>query len=480
MFAITLEPLVFMRALGELIVNGAQTTTDLLFWKICHLEQNHTEEICSNLTYYETIKDDVQRQANDIQMVTSWLRSGPALIYTLFAGSLADDFGFKPFILLPCIGTLVSDIGNAKYYANFINYLKSYIFIGMLINCIFIEEVPLQFFYFESLGAFFGGTAVFYLGVYGYGTSVSQAKARASTLARYDGMETLGLIFGTLLSPVILQRFNPTAVYICKIGTTLFVILYLIFLVKEPKRNYERVRKSKAQMVIQPLVDMIKAIFKTRPNKLHILLAIQFYCFGSYWFAVNEKQLRYLYLNKTLDFDGVDFAWITVFTTSINTVGLLLVLPFLSYMCQMHDTFIQTIVITGETIGCFLYAFSTEVWQVYGSTGVMELLGYCKYGLVRSIMSKCVEPDETGKMFSALAILCAAMPLAGNPAFRQLYDSTLDTFPAAEVLLAGSIYCISALLNLILYTQRWRINLDTSGKSSKEIEPNTEYSISHM
>ena len=134
MFAITLEPLVFMRALGELIVNGAQTTTDLLFWKICHLEQNHTEEICSNLTYYETIKDDVQRQANDIQMVTSWLRSGPALIYTLFAGSLADDFGFKPFILLPCIGTLVSDIGNAKSYANFIHYLKSYIFIGMLIK----------------------------------------------------------------------------------------------------------------------------------------------------------------------------------------------------------------------------------------------------------------------------------------------------------------------------------------------------------
>ena len=125
MFAITLEPLVFMRAFGFLIVDGAQITTDLLLWKICHLELHHPEEICSNLTSYETIKDDVQRQANDIQMVTSWLRSAPALIYTLFAGSLADDFGFKPFILLPIIGELIS-------------------YIGMLINCIFIENVPLQ------------------------------------------------------------------------------------------------------------------------------------------------------------------------------------------------------------------------------------------------------------------------------------------------------------------------------------------------
>ena len=56
-------------------------------------------------------------------------------------------------------------------------------------------------------------------------------------------------------------------------------------------------------------------------------------------------------------------------------------------------------------------------------------------------------------MYSALAIFAAA----GNPAFRQVYDATLDTFPAAEILLAGSIYFISAILNFVIYHQRWRI-----------------------
>ena len=68
-----------------------------------------------------------------------------------------------------------------------------------------------------------------------------------------------------------------------------------------------------------------------------------------------------------------------------------------------------------------------------------------------------MDADETVKMYSALAIFAVAMPLAGNPAFRQVYNATLDTFPAAEILLAGSIYFISAVLNFFIYHQRWRI-----------------------
>ena len=85
------------------------------------------------------------------------------------------------------------------------------------------------------------------------------------------------------------------------------------------------------------------------------------------------------------------------------------------------------------------------------------MMGQSKYGLVRSLLSKCVAKHETGKMFSALAILAALMPIAGNPAFRQLYKETLDTFPAAEILLAAAILATSAILNFVVFTQRWRM-----------------------
>ena len=76
----------------------------------------------------------------------------------------------------------------------------------------------------------------------------------------------------------------------------------------------------------------------------------------------------------------------------------------------------------------------------------------------------------TGKVFSALAILAAIMPIIGNPAFRQLYNKTLDTFPSAEILLAAAILATSAFLNFVVFTQRWRINKDQDEKPIPEIE----------
>ena len=102
---------------------------------------------------------------------------------------------------------------------------------------------------------------------------------------------------------------------------------------------------------------MVHAIFKTRPNKLHVLLAIQFYCYASYKFTIEEKLLRYLYLNKTMDFDGPAFSWLTVFMTICSRVGALLVLPFLSHICKMKDILDYTR--TARWRLCFMLAMGT-------------------------------------------------------------------------------------------------------------------------
>lgn len=103
---ITLEPTVFALQFGRFIVEGAQVQTDLLLWKICHLELNYTEEICDHLTANENdaINNIVQEKANNFLMLVEWLTSGPALIFSFFAGSLADDYGCKVFIVLPLLG----------------------------------------------------------------------------------------------------------------------------------------------------------------------------------------------------------------------------------------------------------------------------------------------------------------------------------------------------------------------------------------
>ena len=75
---LSLEPVVFLVQFGRYALEGAQIQTDLLMWKICHLEKNYSESICSNLTLdeYDDINTMVQTRANNLLMVMQWLHSG--------------------------------------------------------------------------------------------------------------------------------------------------------------------------------------------------------------------------------------------------------------------------------------------------------------------------------------------------------------------------------------------------------------------
>ena len=111
------------------------------------------------------------------------------------------------------------------------------------------------------------------------------------------------------------------------------------------------------------------------------------------------------------------------------------------------------------------------MWQVYLASG-LQILAFCKFSLVRSLLSKCVEPEEIGKMFSVLAIFSALMPLLANIIFRKLYSWTLPIFPGAEMVMAASLLTISALLNIYLYMQRHRMVYDSEYDSNRKQSEN--------
>ena len=60
------------------------------------------------------------------------------------------------------------------------------------------------------------------------------------------------------------------------------------------------------------------------------------------------------------------------------------------------------------------------------------------------------------------------VPLLSNPAFRQLYNKTLESFPGAEIMMSACAFYMTALINSYLYTQRDRIYNDRDFKNIKE------------
>ena len=49
------------------------------------------------------------------------------------------------------------------------------------------------------------------------------------------------------------------------------------------------------------------------------------------------------------------------------------------------------------------------------------------------------------------------IPLLANPAFRQLYNETLESFPGAEIVMSACAFYITGFISLYLYKQSHRI-----------------------
>ena len=324
---ITLEPSLFFYAIRNTIDDGAQVTTNLLINKICHVELNYSEEICGNLTNEEfsDIYNIVQQETNNFLMISEWIGNVPPVVYALFAGSLLDQFGCKPFLLMPLIGAFISDV-------------------CLFFNFAFLDGLPIEFFYTINIYFFFGGVSVFYLGSYSYGSLNFNDKNRAPALARYDGVEVSGMLAGTALSPIILFSIGAFGNYGIKIGSGLIAICYITIFI--PHKPSEKITSNNIFMdlLILPLIDMIKTLLKRRPRGMHWLIAIQMFAFALYWFVVQEFHLRYLYMLKTFDgFDGTSYSWYIIFSNACSIVGLLVLIPIMSNYFLFHDAAMLTI-----------------------------------------------------------------------------------------------------------------------------------------
>ena len=104
-------------------------------------------------------------------------------------------------------------------------------------------------------------------------------------------------------------------------------------------------------------------------------------------------------------------------------------------------------------------------------------------------MSKCVEEDELGKIFSGMTIMVAFIPFATNPSkslkknrqkesvlhifcfvivYRKVYSATLEVFPGFYMFMSSFSLLIAGLINFYLYTQRHRMILKDEGQQRQQ------------
>jgi MFS family permease len=393
-------------------------------------------------------------------MYSSWVYSIPVIFFAVIAGALSDYFGRKPIILFPIIGGVVTNLADMLNYA-------------------LIDHVPMEFFYIDNIGALFGGYAVYYLGTYSYGTDAAAPKDRAHRLARLDGTEILANMVGTILSPYINDAVGFYGTF--GIGSAVMTAsgLYLIFFVKEKyKTNEESEEKEKKSLwktirfAAQLPIDGLKSIvLKKRLPGLKPLIILQLCLFTIYWITVETLSLTYNYLRLAIDgFDGSEYATFSMVMQLANAFYLIIIVPVLNVFGNLHDTLVLFTILIVETAGNIFTGLSNNLWQVYLSQ-IVAAIGLCKYSLVRTLLSKCIEQDEVGKVFSVLAVIAALAPVGGSPLFKQVFNLTSETRPGTFYLMAGGFCLAAAAGNLVLFFKR-RLLVNSSGT---EVQAGTRY-----
>ncbi|TRY80252.1 hypothetical protein TCAL_13569, partial [Tigriopus californicus] len=466
LFSITLEPMIFVSVIGGTIVGGSALNTNLLINKMCVFELQFNTTICDHLDLAENedYENEVQERVNNFQMIGQWVSAIPGLIFSLFAGGLSDNVGRKPLLIFPIVGLVLTSLLE-------------------ILNLVFIDTFPIEVFYVEHVHSFFGGMSVYYLGFYGFGTSATNSKERTSRLARFDGVEQAGALIGTFLSPILFSAVDYIGCYGIRAGCRILGLVYLLFIVREPLKKKGKIFKTTVDspdgsrnmtclemfwegmmsLFIRPVIGMIQTIIRSRPNRLRPLLWLQLLIYGIYFFEMESGALMYIYAIKAIpNYDGTIHSYMNIMMKILGTLALLFVIPLLSLKLKLHEGLILVIINVLVTLGYLTTSFAHNIWQFFLSN-MLPSIAICKFSATRSLLTKCIDHDEVGKLYSFIALLSALIPIGSNPAFRQLYNATLGSFPSAFLLLSAALGVLTVFLIFLVYTQRKYMLVDRKG-----------------
>ena len=94
-----------------------------------------------------------------------------------------------------------------------------------------------------------------------------------------------------------------------------------------------------------------------------------------------------------------------------------------------------------------------------------------------------VHSNEIGKMYSSVAFVAALVPLAGHPAYKQLFNATIRDFPGAYFLLTSGVLLVALACNTYIFTKRDNLithEEDARNNRAKEDDQNQQNNSQEM
>ncbi|XP_063700608.1 lysosomal proton-coupled steroid conjugate and bile acid symporter SLC46A3-like [Culicoides brevitarsis] len=397
---------------------------------------------------------DSQKLISKTYSIRAPIATSLTLLIVIFAGSWSDKHDIrKVFILFSFIGEI---IGTIIY----------------ILSAVFYDEMPIDLtIYVSSICmSLFGGKSLYGVGIDSYLAITTTEDYRTFRIGFFSMFRTALGIFASPLGGIFFDILSYKQLFTVNLFTQIIGIVTVILWLPDVKAknapsqsnvngNVDAKTKNEPSVDL-PVMEMQKkrnfcadffdpshikdsiTVLKVpRPsNKRKILLfvvllnAVICATFG-------EDELYILYCRKALNWT-TEFSIFVSYYTVIGILGTGIATLVFSKCLRMSDPVMAMISIAGSIAANPILAFAHSTFMAYVGVTV-DFFYYVRYFIIKSMISKLVDGNEIGRVFSLLGITENLDSIIFVPIYAVIYYHTLDILPGAFFLFSNIFLLIA-------------------------------------
>lgn len=228
--SVTVEPALMLQALAHAV--DQSLLQNLMVDKLCSVHFSFDAETCRNLDAgnHTAEQDQVQRLSSAYNTYTQWAEYLPALVASLFLGSLGDARGRRLPVIITFAGCLLTGLC----------FLANVYWWWLPTPLLYLSMVPVGL-----CGGFVGVSST----TSAYLSATTKVRSRTASLSTVEWIKYSSYPLGMFLSSVLYVRGGYMLVYCFYVLAILIALLYLFFCVAEPSTTGTEQTRSRPSHV---------------------------------------------------------------------------------------------------------------------------------------------------------------------------------------------------------------------------------------
>ncbi|XP_012158008.1 proton-coupled folate transporter isoform X1 [Ceratitis capitata] len=414
---ISVEPTMFLYMFAFMITSVVEQ--DFFVQKACRVNNNFSEEICSNIKADENAayKKQVQITTAKFHQIESISAHVFPIILALFLGSFSDRRGRKFPLLMGLTGKLIYSV--------------------MIVVNARMKTWPLEYVIYTATlpSALTGADVAIFASCFAYISDISTLKNRTLRVTILDICYLSAMPTGVALgSHLFYNAFNKSYADMFTLNASLLAlsIVYTLLALKWQTTAKQRSLRELGCCGFFPdffdkehVKDSFNVLVKPRPGHRRPFLIILLITMALYTFQRDENQYLFLYTTFKFNWNVDVYSTFKTFKSSAYVIAMLLAVPLMNKGFHWKDT---TIIF----IGAWAHAIA-RLFYYFADTGTLFYVGalICSLGpivgpMIRAMTSKIVPQSERGKVFALLAVCDNAVPFISGVCYSQVYRATLN------------------------------------------------------